>query len=725
MDARADDVTKGEASSFYIQATTSIQERWPRTLKHGDTFALFDQLGDVTDPGLTPGGIFHNDMRYLSELELLLFDQRPLLLSSAIDEDNVVLTVDLSNPDIYREGAVILPRETLHIRRSRFIWRDTCYERIAVRNFNTQRQQCLMEIRTGTDFADIFEVRGAQRPRRGTIRTERPDGASIHYNYDGLDDVKRSMCIRFDPAPEKLEDGAAYYDFELAPDESVSIVLTMYCGSSKSMPDDPFSIPYRAARREARKAHEGGVVVESTHRLVAGLFKRAKSDLQMLTTITPQGPYPCAGTPWFSTPFGRDGLITALLTLWASPILAKGVLGFLAANQATEDNPEADAQPGKILHEIRHSEMTVLKEVPFGKYYGSADSTPLFVLLAAHYYERTGDLGTMRALWPNIEAALGWIDKYGDRDNDGFVEYFREGKDGLVNQGWKDSSDSIMHADGSLAQGPIALCEVQGYVYAAKRGIADVARQLGDKARGERLKAEAESLRKNFEDKFWCEELGTYALALDGGKKPCRVRSSNAGQVLMSEIASRERAHRVAQNLLTPEMFSGWGIRTLSMDAPRYNPISYHDGSIWPHDNAIIALGLGRYGFRREASLLFRGMFDAACHLDLMRLPELFCGFPRRRLGAPTLYPVACMPQAWASAAPYAFLEACLGLHCDYDRREVHFRNPHLPAFVEELRIRNLAIAGVTTHILIRNRDGEVSVTAEGSDPDIAVRLSK
>ena len=725
MDARTDDVTKGEASSFYIQATTSIQERWPRTLKHGDTFALFDQLGDVTDPGLTPGGIFHDDMRYLSELQLLLFDQRPLLLSSAMDEDNVVLTVDLSNPDVYHKDAIILPRETLHIRRSRFIWHNTCYERIAVHNFNTEKQQCLMEIRTGTDFADIFEVRGAQRSRRGEIRTEQPDNASVHYHYDGLDDVKRSMCIRFDPPPQKLEEGIASYDFELAPNESASIILTMHCGSSKSMPDDPFSIPYRAARRDARKAHEGGVIIESTHRLVTGLFKRAKSDLQMLTTMTPQGPYPCAGTPWFSTPFGRDGLITALLTLWASPVFAKGVLGFLAANQATEDDPEADAQPGKILHEIRHSEMAVLKEVPFGKYYGSADSTPLFVLLAAYYYERTGDLDTMRALWPNIEAALGWIDKYGDKDRDGFVEYFREGKDGLVNQGWKDSSDSIMHADGSLAQGPIALCEVQGYVYAAKRGIANVARQLGDKARGARLDAEAETLRKNFEDKFWCEELGTYALALDGDKKPCRVHSSNAGQVLVSEIASRERAHRVADNLLMPEMFSGWGIRTLSMDAPRYNPISYHDGSIWPHDNAIIALGLGRYGFRREASLLFRGMFDAACHLDLMRLPELFCGFPRRRLGAPTLYPVACMPQAWASAAPYAFLEACLGLRCDYDRREVHFSNPHLPAFVEELRIRNLAIADVTTDILIRNRDGEVSVTAEGSDSDIAVRLSK
>ena len=726
MNAHASDVSKSETPSFYIQATASIQERWPRTLKQGDTFALFDQLGDVTDPGLTPGGIFHDDMRYLSELQLLLFGQRPLLLSSAIDEDNVVLTVDLSNPDIYHKGGrIILPRETLHIRRSRFLWHNTCYERIAVRNFNNQKQQCLMEIRTGSDFADIFEVRGTQRPKRGTIETKRPDGGSIHYNYAGLDGKNRSMCIRFDPAPQTLADGVASYDFELAANEEISIIMTLYCGSSESMPHEPYSIPYRAARRDARKAHEGGVVIESSHRLVTELFKRAKSDLQMLTTMTPQGPYPCAGTPWFSTPFGRDGLITALQTLWASPVFAKGVLGFLAATQATQDDPSMDAQPGKILHEIRHSEMAVLKEVPFGKYYGSADSTPLFVLLAAYYFERTGDLDTMRNLWPNIEAALGWIDNYGDHDRDGFVEYFREGADGLVNQGWKDSSDSIMHADGTLARGPIALCEVQGYVYAAKRGIAEVARRLGDEARAARLEEEAETLRRNFEDKFWSEELGTYALALDGEKKPCLVSSSNAGQVLISGIASPEHAKRVAEKLLMPESFTGWGIRTLSMDAARYNPISYHNGSVWPHDNAIIALGLGRYGFRREASLIFRGMFDAACHLDLMRLPELFCGFPRRRLGAPTLYPVACMPQAWASAAPYAFLEACLGLHCDYQNREIHFRNPHLPAFVQELRIRNLSVGDVTTDILIRNQDGEVSVMAEGKGADIAVRLSR
>ncbi|MBS0277869.1 MAG: amylo-alpha-1,6-glucosidase [Proteobacteria bacterium] len=725
MNVHASGASKSETPSFYIQATASIQELWPRTLKNGDTFALFDQLGDVADPGLTPGGIFHNDMRYLSQLELLLFGQRPLLLSSAIDDDNVVLTADLSNPDIYQGDRIVLPRETLHIRRSRFIWRNTVYERIAVRNFNTQKQQCLMEIRTGTDFADIFEVRGAQRPRRGTITTRHPDAASVHYDYDGLDGKQRSMCIRFDPAPRAIAKGIASYDFTLEADAETAIVMTMHCGASDSMPGDPYSIPYRAARRDARKAHEGGVAIDCSHRLVTRLFKRSKSDLQMLTTMTPQGPYPCAGTPWFSTPFGRDGLIAALQTLWASPIFAKGVLGFLAATQATENDPAMDAQPGKILHEIRHSEMAALKEVPFGRYYGSVDATPLFVQLAAAYHERTGDLDTLRALWPNIEAALDWIDKDGDRDGDGFVEYFREGKDGLVNQGWKDSSDSIMHADGSLAQGPIALCEVQGYVYAAKRGIAEVARQLGHAARAEDLERQAEDLRRAFEEKFWSEELGTYALALDGNKKPCLVCASNAGQVLLSGIASPERAQRVAHKLLMPENFTGWGIRTLSADAVRYNPISYHNGSVWPHDNSLIALGLGRYGFRREASLLFRGMFEAASRLDLMRLPELFCGFARRRLGAPTLYPVACMPQAWASAAPYAFLEACLGLHCDYGRREVHFRNPHLPAFVEELHIRNLAIGDVAADILIRNSDGEISVTAESGEADIAVRLSK
>lgn len=720
--------TPDDISSFYIQATESIQQRWPRTLKQGDTFALFDALGDCIEPGLTPGGLFHNDTRYLSGLQLLIDGQRPLLLSSAVENDNVVLTVDLSNPDIYRNGQIVLPRETLHIRRSKFLWDGACHERLAIRNFDSKPQTCWLTLNFSADFADLFEIRGMTRPKRGEITSAVIGKDRSIFRYGGLDGVERRCEVGFSPAPSKLARNQAIFSLTLEPGAQTAIIVTIRCTNSaqpvREAPRD-FSKPYRAARRSAATRGAPGASVTSSNAFADAMLRRAGADLSMLVTDTPHGPYPYAGTPWFSTPFGRDGLVTALEMLWLDPGLAKGVLRYLAANQATRLDPAADAEPGKILHETRSCEMAVLGEVPFGHYYGSIDSTPLFVLLAARYFERTGDIDTIRALWPNILAALEWIDRYGDRDGDGFVEYYRESENGLTNQGWKDSSDSIMHADGRLAPGSIALCEVQAYVYAAKKGAALLAARLGDEAHAKALAAAAEKLRQAFEDRFWLDELGTYALALDGNKAPCRVRSSNAGQVLFCGIAAPDRAARLAQTLMLPEMFSGWGVRTLSAEAARFNPMSYHNGSVWPHDNALIAMGLAAYGLKSGTRAIFEGLFEACVRMDMMRLPELFCGFHRRRGTAPTLYPVACAPQAWASVVPFALLQASLGLELRCDTREIRFHRPQLPRFLDEIAIQGLALDNASVDLRLRRRGENTEVAIVAKRGDVAVTIAQ
>jgi glycogen debranching enzyme len=728
MEAKILPYSPDDISTFYIQATESIQQRWPRTLKQGDTFGLFDALGDVIDPGMTPGGVFHNDTRYLSGMQLLIDGQRPLLLSSAVENDNVVLTVDLSNPDIYQDNALALGREILHVRRSKFLWDGTCYERIAIHNFDARPQSCWLTLTFAADFADLFEIRGNQRPARGEITASVIEGTKTIFRYIGLDAVERCSEICFDPPPETLSSQQAVYHLQLQPGERTAIIVNVRCTNSTQARSDitgGYSVPYRAARRGAARACSLGGSVTSSNELANRMLHRAGADISMLITDTPQGPYPYAGTPWFSTPFGRDGLITALQMLWLDPALAKGVLQYLAAHQATELDERADAEPGKILHETRACEMAVLGEVPFGHYYGSIDSTPLFVLLAARYFERTGDLPTIRALWPNIEAALTWIDRYGDQDGDGFVEYYRVSDNGLTNQGWKDSSDSVMHEDGTLATGPIALSEVQAYVFAAKHGAALLAARLGENDKASQLSEAAEKLRVQFEEKFWIEELGAYAIALDGAKRACKVRSSNAGQVLFCGIASPQRAQVLADTLMTPQMFSGWGVRTLATGAPRYNPMAYHNGSIWPHDNALIALGLSRYGLRRAASTIFEGLFAAATHMEFMRFPELFCGFPRRRGVAPTSYPVACSPQAWASVVPFALLQACLGLAMCFAQREIRFQNPQLPKFLEEITINDLTLGDASVNLRLRRSGANTEVTIVSKRGDIAIKITQ
>jgi glycogen debranching enzyme len=695
--------------SYLIPATASTQETRPRTLKHGDTFAVLDRNGNMTPGGSGTQGLYHRDTRYLSLFVLLLEGCRPMLLSSTLRDDSATLTSDLTNPDLFEGGRLVMDHDQLHIRRSTYLWQATLRERILVRSFADVARTVTLDLHFAADFADLFEVRGTARGQRGRHHPPALAMDGVVFAYTGLDQRRRTTTIRFDPAPTRLEGARAQFSMDLPPGGRGVFFLEIACNLA-SPPERPVVKEYvdclQESRRALRRSAGRAASINTSNEIFNEAVRRAVSDLTMLVTDTPEGPFPYAGIPWFSAAFGRDALLTALMVLWMDPAIARGVLLHLAANQAQTVNPAADAEPGKILHEVRYGEMAELGEVPFRRYYGSVDSTPLFVMLAGAYLERTADLVTLRRLWPHIVAALDWMDQYGDRDGDGFIEYFRMGGNGLANQGWKDSHDSVFHADGSMATGPIALVEVQGYAYAARLAAARMARALGEPGRATGLEAQAARLRQGIEASFWCEDLGTYALALDGEKRPCRVRTSNAGHLLMCGVPSTERAAVLAATLMDAAGFSGWGVRTVAMGEPRYNPISYHNGSVWPHDNALIGMGMARYGFRIEAARILQALFDASAHIDLRRLPELFCGFSRRRGQGPTFYPVACSPQAWAAVAPLGLLAACLGIAFDPAARAVRFDDPVLPAFAERVILRNLAIG-----------DARIDVRLQGAGP--------
>lgn len=696
-------------SPFYIPMT-GPSARPRRTLKHDDTFVVLDSHGDIGASAGGPDGLFNSDTRYLARLELTLNDMQPLLLGSNLRNDNSGLTVDLTNPDIYDGDRIVLRKDTIHVVRTIFLWRGTAYQRIGLQNHGEETASVALSLRFDNDFADLFEVRGERRERRGVGTSDLFDPATVVLSYTGVDDIVRTSRLHFEPQPTRLTVDGAIYQIDLLPQQTTAIFLTVFCNKPETERSVAFYRGLLAHRREMRRAWSHATSVETSNNIFNEVLCQSMADLNILMTQTPQGRYPYAGIPWYSTTFGRDGLITALQMLWIDPGIARGVLRRLAAFQAQTVDPLSDAEPGKILHEMRGGEMAALREVPFARYYGSVDSTPLFVLLAGLYVERTGDESILKELWPAIEAALGWIDGPGDPDGDGFVEYRCASERGLANQGWKDSFDAIFHADGTLAHGNIALAEVQGYVFAAKRSAARCARLVGLADRARELERAAERLACQFEESFWLPDLRTYALALDGKKRPCKVRTSNAGQLLFTGMVREERARMVAADLMQPAFFTGWGIRTVALGEARYNPMSYHNGSIWPHDNALIALGLGRYGLKHSVEHVFKGLFDAAAYMDLRRLPELFCGFRREPRRGPTLYPVACLPQAWASATPFALLEAALGLEFDPARSEIRLRNPRLPAFLNEITLRRLHLGESTVDLRLRRHDGDMSV---------------
>jgi glycogen debranching enzyme len=682
-------------------------------LKQGDTFVVADAFGDITGDG---DGLFHDDTRLLSRFRLRV-GGRPLeLLGGSASEDNVVFTANLTNRPLPPIGGRSMRQGMIHLERTRLLWQERLYERLRLRNFGQEAAELPLRLEFEADFRDMFEVRGLVRPARGRVLPAAIAECAVLLRYEGLDGLVRTCTITFAQPPVKLARDGADFAPVLVPGQRIDLFYEVGPMAGEPPGRRRFRMAAARARLAARAVRRRGARLQSSGRVFSEWLDRSRADLALLTTEFPTGPYPYAGIPWFSTAFGRDAIVTSLQLLWLDPSLARGVLRFLAANQASEVSPFTDAAPGKVMHETRKGEMARLRELPFERYYGGVDTTPLFVMLAGAYAARTGDLALIAELWPALLAAARWIEADGDADRDGFVDYARGAATGLANQGWKDSEDSVFDATGADVTGPIALVEVQGYAFAAFGAMADLAARLGEPVDAcAAWQAKAERLRRAVEDRFWLEELGFYALALDGQGRGCAVRASNAGHLLFVGLPARERGERVATQLLGAAFHSGWGVRTLGSDQPRYNPMSYHNGSVWPHDTAICAAGIARYLGRRGAAGLLSAMFETSVRFD-MRLPELFCGFTRRPGEPPIAYPVACLPQAWAAGAVFMMLQACLGITIDGWRRTIHVDRPCLPVGIDRLTVRRLAVGDAMVDLSFQRVGERVVVYPEGGE---------
>jgi glycogen debranching enzyme len=697
-------------------------------LKHDDLFAVFNASGDFhgllhhVGPSTGADGLFQDDTRILSKLTLRVAGTIPQLLGGTIGRDNVVFSAHLTNPAFHDRTGKLVPAGQIAIHRRRLLWHRSLYEALRVQNFSPEPVVADLHMDVDADFRDVFEIRGVSRAKRGELLPPRIESNSLTLSYRGLDGQFRRTAISFSVAVE-ISDQRIRIPIDLAPGQSLHLIVTVSSTAAPASPDrGAFLRALKGSKRTARRAIRELKPIATSNASFEAWLQRAAADLALLVTELDTGPYPYAGIPWFSAPFGRDAVVTALQVLWVNPSLARGVLAYLSALQAAERSDFHDSEPGKIVHEMRKGEMATLREVPFGRYYGGVDTTPLFVILAGAYLKRTNDVAFAQRVWPAVRAALDWMDNFGDIDGDGFVEYRRGLEGGLTNQGWKDSKDSIFHEDGELAQGAIAMVEVQAYVIAAKRAAARIAAAIGDPAFTERLEQQAIKLQAALDEHFWCEAIGTYALALDGAKRACQVRTSNAGHVLFCGAASEDKAARVARGLMAPELFSGWGVRTVAVGESRYNPMSYHNGTVWPHDCSIVAAGLALYGMRDSAGRVLTSLFDAASRLPEFRMPELLCGFPRRAGEGPVCFPSACTPQAWASGAVFLMLQACLGIEIDAAAKIVEVTKPHLPNWLDHVTVRDLQVGDGRATLYFHRASDTVAVSI--SDVQGGVRLA-
>ena len=692
-----------DESKYHIPGESMNYDDRVKVLNHYDTFAILDRWGDVHPHGKRVQGVYHQGMRFLSRSELRLNGKKPLLLSSTIREDNDILSVDLTNPDLVDCNVL---ENTLHISRNIFLRNGVYYEELVLTNYGEQSCPVHLSLSFGADYKDLFEIRGIHREAIVNKAELQTTPTAIQFLYEGLDHLKRRTQVVFSEIDEpSIDNHTVNFYVNLVAQESKKIYYSILFDTEEQF----ISTEQRHSLidfKDAKSLVKEDII--KTRALFPEIFtsneqfnhwiNRSRTDLLSLLTQTPYGKYPYAGVPWYNTAFGRDGIITAIEVLWIAPEIGRDVLRFLSQMQATEIIPAKDAEPGKILHETRTGEMANTAEIPFKEYYGTIDATPLYIMLAGMYYQRTGNLEFIRSIWPNIKAALLWIDHYGDLDGDGFVEYKHKSENGLTNQGWKDSHDSIMYEDGKLCEPPIALAEVQGYVYGAKKQASLLATALGEQPLAHDLHQQAASLKEKFNKEFWDEELKSFVLALDGKKNPCRVIASNAGHCLFTEIVDNNKVQDLVRSLTSEKMFSGWGIRTLSEDEKRYNPMSYHNGSVWPHDNALIAYGFAQHDFQKEVLKVMQALFDASLFIDLQRLPELYCGFERRPNEGPTAYPVACSPQAWSVGAIFLLLQSCLRIEINALTKQIIFNKPALPEYLEKVAVSNLRLPDGNCH---------------------------
>ncbi|ORC62333.1 amylo-alpha-1,6-glucosidase [Pseudomonas floridensis] len=670
-------------------------------LVNHNMFLVANASGDIEGHDV---GLFHHDTRLLSVYRLTLAGERPTLLSAAVSQNNVYFISHLTNHPLPALGAETTPQGVLHIERKRFLWEERMFESITLTNYSDLHGRLPIDLQFYGDFFDMFEVRGQNRPVRGSMNQPEVSGCSVVLRYRGLDDQQRNMAISFSETPAHIDGHSARFQIDIRAHQT----RTLYVEVGNRVVQ-PTRARYRHAAAQAcramRQKERRGARIKASGRLFQAWLDKSRADLALLTADLPTGPYPYAGVPWYSTPFGRDAIITAYQSLWLDPSLARGVLAYLAEHQAMEISTFSDAEPGKIMHETRQGEMSNLNELPFARYYGGVDTTPLFVMLAGAYVKRTEDMAFIDQLWPSLVRATRWIETNASVSPDGFVSYKRGETTGLANQGWKDSHDSIFHSDGRSPEGPIALVEVQGYAWRAYLAMSELASIRREETAATHWHACAERLRQAVERRFWMEDRQFYALALDGQGEPCRVKASNAGHLLFTGLPAPERGKAVAHQLLAGHFDSGWGLRTLETGAIRFNPMSYHNGSVWPHDVALCAAGIARYGEHAGAVHILSSLFEAATAFG-MRLPELYCGFKRGPGESPIAYPVACLPQAWAAGSVFMLLQACLGISVDAAQRRIVITQPRLPVGIDRIEVKRLRFGAFRIDLTVQ-RIGE------------------